>query len=82
MTTDERDQLIADIAAAVRSRSVDYVLTDDEIHWVRNAIKLQEQSLKLRQAVIEKSLSGLVWTGMVACGYMLVGWATQHGYKP
>jgi hypothetical protein len=82
MTQEERDRLISDIATAVRIRSTDAGLSEEEIHWVRNAIKLQEQSLKLRQAVIEKTLSGLVWMALAAIGAMIVSWATAHGYKP
>ena len=82
MTEQERDELIAAIAAACRPRSTDTQLTDDEQRWVRMAIKKEAQSIALRQAIIEKSLTGLVWSAIVAVGAMFVQWATAHGYKP
>jgi hypothetical protein len=82
MTQQERDQLIAAIAAAVRQRATDTNLSDDEQRWVRMAIKKEAQSIALRQAIIEKSLTGLVWAAIVGMGAMFLQWATAHGYKP
>lgn len=82
MTLEERDQLIAAIAAAVRQRATDTNLSDDEQRWVRMAIKKEAQSIALRQAIIEKSLTGLVWAAIVGIGAMFLQWATAHGYKP
>ena len=82
MNQQERDQLIAAIAAAVRQRATDTNLSDDEQRWVRMAIKKEAQSIALRQAIIEKSLTGLVWAAIVGMGAMFLQWATAHGYKP
>ena len=82
MTLEERDQLIAAIATAVRQRATDTNLSDDEQRWVRMAIKKEAQSIALRQAIIEKSLTGLVWAAIVGMGAMFLQWATAHGYKP
>lgn len=82
MTQQERDDLITAIAAAVRTRTTDAHLSDDEQRWVRMAIKKEAQSIALRQAIIEKSLTGLVWAAIVAMGAMFLQWATAHGYKP
>lgn len=82
MTQQEREELIAAIASAVRQRAADTQLTDDEQRWVRMAIKKEAQSIALRQAIIEKSITGLVWSAIVAVGAMFVQWATAHGYKP
>jgi hypothetical protein len=46
------------------------------------AIKKEAQSIALRQAIIEKSLTGLVWAAIVGVGAMFLQWATAHGYKP
>ena len=43
MTKQERDELVAEIAAAVRSRHSDTLLTDDELMWVRLAIQREAQ---------------------------------------
>lgn len=78
MNQDERTQLIADIAEAFKSSSN---LSDDEVRWVKLAIHRQEQSIKLRQAIIEKTLGGLVWTAIVALGYILIDFVKNHGFK-
>lgn len=80
MTPQDRDELIKAIAAEIRTSAP--VLSDDELLWVRMAIKREAQSIALRQAIIEKSLSSLVWSGVVAIGYLFVQWAAAHGYKP
>lgn len=82
MTQQERDELISAIAAACRPRSTDCPLSDDEQRWVRMAIKKEAQSIALRQAIIEKSLTGLVWAAIVGMGAMFLQWATAHGYRP
>ena len=82
MTEQERDDLIAAIATACRTRATDCPLSDDEQRWVRMAIKKEAQSIALRQAIIEKSLTGLVWAAIVGIGAMFLQWATAHGYKP
>jgi hypothetical protein len=78
MNQDERTQLIADIAEAFKASSN---LSDDEVRWVKLAIHRQEQSIKLRQAIIEKTLGGLVWTALAALGYILIDFVKNHGFK-
>lgn len=82
MTPKERADFIEELTAAIHPRVGDVTLTDGERQWVRNAIRMQEQSYKLRQAIIEKTLSGLVWAAVVWVGYVILGWLTAHGYKP
>lgn len=82
MTPEEREEFIAAIAAAVRLRVTDKQLSEEEQQWVRLAIKKEAQSIALRQAIIEKTLSGLVWAAVIALGGMFMQWATAHGYKP
>ena len=74
----ERAELIADIAAAIKASSS---LSDDEVRWVKLAIHKQEQSIKLRQAVIEKTLGGLVWAALVALAYIVFDFLKNHGFK-
>ena len=64
---------------ALQSQSL---LTEDERHWVRLAIQREAQSIALRQAIIEKTLAGLIWAGLAALGLALLEWAKNHGYKP
>lgn len=82
MTPQERAEFIADIAQAVRPRANEPTISAEQLQWVNLAIQKEAQSIKLRQAIIEKTLGGLVWAAIVAVGYAIVAWATQHGYKP
>ena len=79
MTPEDRAAFVAEIAAAIRSNNA--CLNDSEQQWVRLAIAKQEQSIALRQAIIEKSLAGLVWSAIVGLGYLIVDFAKNHGFK-
>jgi len=80
MTPDERHALIQDIVHAVKATEPN--LSNDEQQWVKLAIKKEAQSIALRNAIIEKTLSGLAWAGVVGMFYLVVEWAKSHGYKP
>ena len=82
MTNDERDEFISAIAQAVAEKAKPASLTDDEQRWVRMAIQREAQSIELRKAIIEKTLGGLVWAGLVGLGLILLEWLETHGYKP
>ena len=82
MTPAEKQVLIQDIASAVAESLPHPVLTPDEHTWVKLAIKKEAQSINLRQAIIEKTLAGLVWMAILALGIMLKEWAGNHGFKP
>lgn len=82
MAKQEREELAAEIAAAVRIRVKDAGLSDEEMRWVRLAIQREAQSIELRKAIIEKSLAGLVWMCVLGVGSVFMSWAAQHGYKP
>lgn len=81
MTPEERTQFIADVAAAIKASEPAPVLSEDEQQWVRLAIKKEAQSIKLRQAVIEKTLAGLAWAGLAGLGYILLDFLKNHGLK-
>jgi hypothetical protein len=78
MNQSERAELVADIAAAIKASAV---LSEEEARWVRLAIERQEQSIKLRQAIIEKTLSGLVWAALAGLAYIVFDFAKNHGFK-
>lgn len=82
MTEAERDEFITAIAQAVAERAKPASLTEDEQRWVRLAIQREAQSIQLRKAIIEKTLSGLVWAGLIGIGMILLEFAKNHGYKP
>ena len=79
MTPEERAQLIQDIASAIRM--AEPTLTDDEQRWVRLAIQSEAQRIRLRQAIIEKTLAGLVWACIIGLGLMFVDVARNHGWR-
>jgi len=82
MTPEERVEFAAEIAAAIRIRSTDTGLSEEEQRWVRLAIQVEAQRIEFRKTVIEKTLLSLIWAGVVGLGYIILGWATNHGYKP
>ena len=81
MTPDERSELVADIALALKAAHVLPSITDEELQWVRLAIKREAQSIRLREAIIEKTMAGLAWFLICAFGYLVVDFARNHGFK-
>lgn len=77
-----QDQLVSTIARAVTQAMDGRMLSDDERQWVRLAIQREAQSIKLRQAIIEKTLTGLIWAGLVGAGLIFTEWLQAHGWKP
>lgn len=79
------EQLISAIVEAVighvGKQPTPHCLTTDEQQWVRLAIIKQEQSIALRQAIIEKSLAGLVWSAIVGLGFIFLDFLKSHGFK-
>ena len=82
MTPQERAEFIADIAQAIRIRSTDHILTDDEVVAIRLLIKKQEQSIAFRQAIIDKTLGALIKAAATALIGGAFVWFATHIYKP
>lgn len=82
MTPIERSEFISDLATALAAQVKPPTLSDDEVHALKLLIKRQEQSVALRQSIIDKSLTSLVWAAIIGVGLMFKSWATQHGYVP
>jgi hypothetical protein len=80
MTPEERSILIAEIEAAVQSVK-SHELSEEELQWVRLAISAEARKIRFRDAVIEKSITGLVWAGIVGIGYILLDFLKNHGLK-
>ena len=75
-----RNELMRDtIQAAVREAMPTALLSDDEHRWVQLAIRREAQMIDFRRAVIEKSLTGLIWAAIVAGGLILREYAIAHG---
>jgi hypothetical protein len=77
--SEDRQQFSRDVALAIQQHLT--VLSDDEVHWIKLAIKKEAQSISLRQAIIEKTLGGLVWAGLVGLGYIILDYMKAHGFK-
>jgi len=76
------DHLVEAIVEAVKSNYPQPAcLTDEEQQWVRMAIKVQADRAALRKAVIEKSLAGLAWAGLVGLGTLVLDGLRIHGLK-
>ena len=79
MTPEDRSLLISDLLVALKSS--DTCLNIEEQQWVKNAIKAQNDMEKLRKAIIEKTLAGLVWAAILGLGYLIVDFFRNHGLK-
>jgi len=80
MTADERAQLIADLTVALQAVPKKE-LTEEEMQWVRLAIAAEARKIKFRDAVIEKSLTGLVWACVIGIGYVFLDFLQNRGLK-
>lgn len=49
-----------------------YMPPEDERKWVQLAMKREARREALHNAIIEKSLTGLVWAAIVGFGYILL----------
>ena len=75
MTKDELTELLREIVAdAIES----HPLTDEEVQWVRLAIKAESERAALRKAIIEKSLASLFWLAIVAAGGWIADYIAAH----
>lgn len=70
------------IEAAVQRAMAAHVLTPEQRQWVELAIQREAQSIRLRQAVIEKTLAGLVWMSVVGVGMAVWEYVRAHVGAP
>jgi len=77
---DLRSQLPDLVRDAVRD-ALPASLSDDELQWVRLAIQREAQSIKLRQAIIEKTITSLIWSAVVGAGLVMLDYLRSHGLK-
>ena len=80
MTPEERSELAAEIALIIQS-APKKELNEQELQWVRLAIEAESRKIRFRDAVIEKSLAGLVWSAIVGFGYIFLDFLKNHGLK-
>lgn len=53
-------------------------LSDEEVQWVRMAIKAEADRAALRKAIIEKSLASLFWLCIVGAGSWVADYVASH----
>ena len=73
-----KDELLALVKVAISEAVEVHPLSPDEVQWVRLAIKAEVDRAALRKAIIEKTLTGLVWTLLCAAGIYFVDWFSAH----
>ena len=56
----------------------EHPLSPEEVTWVRLAIKAEVDRAELRKAIIEKTLTGLIWTALCAIGVYFIDWFSAH----
>lgn len=73
------NQLPDRIEGAVgRAMAASHHLTAEQHQWVLLAIQREAQSIRLRQAIIEKTLAGLVWAAVVGLGVLVYHGAVDY----
>ena len=73
-----KTELIALLKEVVVQAVEVHPLTDEETQWVRMAIKAEADRAALRKAIIEKTLTGLVW--MLVVGIATLVWTGLKDY--
>lgn len=68
-------ELLKEVIAEVIEQ---HPLTDDEVQWVRLAIQEQARKAAFRQAVIDKTLLGLLSSGILWAMYQIVDVVRNH----
>ena len=73
-----KEDLMLMLKEAVNEAVEAHPLSPEEIQWVRMAIKAEADRAALRKAIIEKTLTGLVWTAVCALGVYFIDWFQSH----
>ena len=66
------------VAEAVRL----HMPTSEERAYLGLAVRRAARRERLQQAIIEKSLTSLVWAAVLLVGVVLYEWFQLHGWKP
>lgn len=78
-----KEELLELVKEAVSSSVVVHPLSAEEIQWVRMAIEAEANRAKLREAIIQKTLAGLIWFLIV--GFIMILWdaavSAIHAHK-
>lgn len=80
--TELREGLPEMIKTAVQDAMPNALLSTEEHRWVQLAIKRESQTIEFRRAVIEKTLTSLLWSAVLGAGIVLKEYLSAHGWKP
>jgi hypothetical protein len=73
-----KEELVEILKQAALEAAQQHPLSPEEVEWVRMAIKAEADRAKLRKAIIEKSLAGLVWAGLASGGMYIINLVSEH----
>jgi len=73
-----KEELLAIVKIAITEAVEVHPLSPEEVQWVRLAIKAEVERAELRKAIIEKTLTGLVWALLVGAGTYFIDWFSAH----
>jgi hypothetical protein len=88
VTKQELQDIVTEaIVEASKQNIISAQLSDEEHRWVQMAIQAEASKLAFRKAVIEKTITGLIWLGITGFGAAVwtvtYEWLVNHGvYKP
>lgn len=68
LDTMSKQELLDLVKEAVSNSIVVHPLSPEEIQWVRLAIQAEAKRAALRDAIIQKTLAGLIWMAVIAVG--------------
>lgn len=79
-----QEMLLREVRGAVSETMMEHlakvpVLSDEELKWVRLAIKREAKRAERWEAVMTHTLKGLAWVALVALGSMFIAWLADHG---
>ena len=73
-----KEDLISLFKEAISEYAESHPLSTEEVQWVRMAIQAEAERARLRKAIIEKSLAGLVWVALLIAGGWLIEFVSSH----
>lgn len=73
-----KDDLVSLLKEVVKEAVEQHPLSDEEIKWVRMAIEAEAKKAAFRQAVIDKTLIGLLSSGAIGLVYFCIDAFKNH----
>ena len=73
-----KEELVAILKEVINESVESHPLSDEEVEWVRLAIQEQVRRAKFRQAVIDKTLIGLMSAALLWLGSRIVDIVMAH----